>query len=254
MTLSRSGRRIEIADREVHLWAIRFEASEDRFERCRQWLDSGERERAARFHFERHARAYILGRGALRALIGAYLNLPPEAIRFRYGAKGKPALDLGPAGIAFNFSNSGPFGLYAFALGCELGVDVEELRPVPEIENIAARFFARDEISDLMSLPEPERPCAFFRCWTRKEAYVKAVGDGLSVPLDSFRVALLAGEPARITHLGGSEESGLGWTLHDVSPTREHVGALAYPDLPRPLVVNPVMTASELLDDLPVTA
>jgi 4'-phosphopantetheinyl transferase len=254
MTLSRSGRRLEIADRDVHLWAIRFEASEDHFERCRQWLDPDERERAARFHFERHARAYILGRGVLRALIGAHLNVSPEAIRFRYGAKGKPALDLGPAALSFNFSNSGPFGLYALTQGCELGVDVEELHAVAQMVDVAARFFARDEISDLMSLPEPERPGAFFRCWTRKEAYVKAVGDGLSVPLDSFRVTLLAGEPARITHLDGSEESALGWTLHDVSPTPEHVGGLAYPDVERPLVVNPVMTASELLDDLPVIA
>src|SRR5271156_2614276 len=104
----------EIADREVHLQPIRFAASDFHFERCRQWLESSERERAARFHFERHARTYILGRGVLRALIGAYLNLPPEEIRFRYGAKGKPSVDLGSDSLSFNFSNSGPFGLYAF--------------------------------------------------------------------------------------------------------------------------------------------
>ncbi len=254
MTLSRSGRRLEIEDREVHLWAVRFEASEDLFERCHRWLDPGERERAARFHFARHARAYILGRSALRALIGAYLGLQPETVPFRYGAKGKPAVDLEAAGFSFNFSNSGPFGLYAFTRGCELGVDVEETRPVPDIENIAARFFARAEIADLMSLPEAERPPAFFRCWTRKEAYIKAVGDGLSVPLDSFRVTLLPSEPARMTHLNGSEESARGWTLQDVSPTREHTGALAYQDRPRTLVVNPVLTAGELLNDLPVIA
>jgi len=254
MTLSRSGRRLELRDREVHLWAVRFEASGEHFERCRQWLEPSERERASRFHFERHARAYILGRGALRALIGAYLHLPPEAIRFRYGEKGKPALDLPAGALEFNFSNSGPFGLYAFTPGCELGVDVEELRPVPEIEDIAARFFAREEIADLMSLPDFERPAAFFRCWTRKEAYIKAVGDGLSVPLDSFRVTLLPGEPARMTHLNGSEASARAWTLDDVSPTKEHAGALAYPDRPRPLLVHPVMTTSELVDDLPVTA
>jgi 4'-phosphopantetheinyl transferase len=254
MTVSPSGGRLEIADREVHLLPVRFAASDFHFERCSQWLDPSERERAARFHFVRHARAYILGRGVLRALIGTHLNLPPEAIRFRYGAKGKPALDLGSGSFCFNFSNSGPFGLYAFTLGCELGVDVEELRAVPEIEDIAARFFARDEIADLMSLPDPERPRAFFSCWTRKEAYIKAVGDGLSVPLDSFRVTLLPGAPARMTHLNGSEESAVAWTLHDVSPTPEHAGALAYRDHPRTLVVNPVMTASELLDQLSVTA
>ena len=251
MALSRSGRRLEIADREVHLWAVRFDASEQHFEQCRQWLDAGERERAARFHFERHARVFTLGRASLRALIGAYLGRRPESIRFRYGAKGKPSLDEpGSEGFLFNFSNSGPFGLYGFTWGCELGVDVEELRPVPEIEAIAARFFARDEVSDLMSLPEAERPRAFHSCWTRKEAYIKAVGDGLSVPLDSFRVTLLPGDPPRMTQLNGSEQAARGWTLQDVSPTPEHAGALAYPDRPRPLVVNSLVTVSELLDDL----
>lgn len=249
MTLSRSGRRLEIADREIHLWAIRFEASDGCFERCREWLDLGERERTARFHFDRHREAYVLGRAALRALLGAYLNLEPREIRFRYGARGKPALDLDTP-LSFNFSNSGPFGLYAFTEGCELGIDVEEQRSVPEIENIAARFFAREEIADLMSLPDFARPAAFFRCWTRKEAYIKAVGDGLYVPLDSFRVTLLEGDPARMTHLDASEEAARAWTIEDVSPTPDHTGALAYKDSPRPLVVNPVMTVGELLDDL----
>src|SRR5579863_8302317 len=225
----------EIGEREVHLWVIRLEASESAIERCRSWLAEHERERAARFHFERSRRAYVLGRGVLRAMIGAYTSARPESVQFCYGAKGKPALADG-APLRFNVSNSADLAAYAFTNRCEIGVDVEHIRPMRDLESIARRFFAPEEVAELMDLGEEGRPSGFFNCWTRKEAYIKAVGDGLYVLLNTFRVTLRPGVAARITHLGASEEAARGWTLDAFDPAPGYAGAIAYPDKPRALV------------------
>ncbi len=124
--------------------------------------------------------------------------LRPKKRVSAYGPKGKPALAARERPLRFNVSNSGDLAAYAFTFDCEIGVDVEHRRRLLEIESIAQRFFAPDEVAELMDLPESERPDGFFNCWTRKEAYIKAVGDGLSVPLDSFRVTLQPGVPARM--------------------------------------------------------
>ena len=236
--------------RELHVWAVQLEASEARLSQCLAWLSEDERARAARFHFEQHRRNFVLGRAVLRALLASILGTPPAAIRFCYGPKGKPALEDARTLLRFNVSNSVNLAAYAFTQGCDLGIDVEALRPVPEMERIAARFFAPAEVSELMSLPQPDRPQAFFNCWTRKEAYIKAVGDGLSVPLDSFRVSLQPGAPAELLCLGGNTEAARAWTLEDFVPAPGFVGALAYPDQPRPVKFRPLVSAEELLGSL----
>ena|ERR1700680_2528343 len=235
---------------QIQVWAVQLEASEHRFSQCVSWLSSDETARAARFHFEEHRRAFILGRGVLRTLLGGLLEMPPGQIQFSYGPKGKPALQDPIHALRFNTSNCGNLAVYAFTQGCDIGVDVEQVRPIPEMDQIAARFFAPDETSELMALPEPDRPQAFFNCWTRKEAYIKAVGDGLSVPLDSFRVTLRPGGAAEMLCLGGSTDAAKGWTLHDFTPAAEFIGALAYPDRPRPVLFKSVMTADALMDSL----
>jgi len=233
--------------REIQVWAVELQASESSFSRCCAWLSGDEQVRAARFHFDQHARAYVLGRAVLRALLGGILGLPPAGIQFCYGPKGKPALADSGSLLRFNTSNSGNLAVYAFTEGCELGIDVEALRPIPDMEQIAARFFAPEEAAELMALAEPDRPQAFFNCWTRKEAYIKAVGDGLSVQLASFRVTLRPGARPEMLDLKGSAGAAQAWTLEHFVPADGFVGALAYRDQRRPLRIRPLLTAEALL-------
>ncbi len=234
--------------RDVQLWIVRLEASENTFSRGFSWLSPDEVERADRFRFDRHRRAFVLGRAALRALVATYLRIEPHEASFTYGLKGKPALALVPCPLSFNVSNSGDLAAYAFTLDCEIGVDVEHRRRLLEIEGIARRFFASDEVSALMALSEGERPEGFFNCWTRKEAYIKAVGDGLSVPLDSFEVTLQPGVPARMVSLDGSAAAAERWTLHTFTPAPDYAGAIAYQDRERPLISHALVTVDKLLD------
>lgn len=238
---------LELQGRAVQLWTIRLEAAEPAFERVSSWLAADEAERAARFRFDKHRRAFVLGRAVLRAMIANYLRMAPADVQFAYGAKGKPALANSRCPLSFNVSNSGDLAAYAFTVDCEIGVDIEHRRRVVDIESIGRRFFAPSEVIELMTLPEANRHEAFFNCWTRKEAYIKAVGDGLSVPLDSFEVTLRPGDPARMLSLNGSAAAAECWTMHSFTPDPEYNGAIAYCDHPRPVEAQPLMSVDELL-------
>jgi len=241
-------RQLELSGREVQLWTVRVEAVESTFARASSWLSADEAERAARFRFEKHRRAFVLGRAVLRALAANYLRIAPMDVSFTYGPKGKPALAGAPCPLDFNVSNSGDLAAYAFTLNCEIGVDVEYRRRMADIEAIARRFFAPAEVAEFMALAETDRREGFFNCWTRKEAYIKAVGDGLSVPLDSFRVTLQPGVAARMVELEGSSSAAERWTLHAFTPAPDYAGAIAYPDHERPLIVQPLRSVDQLLE------
>jgi 4'-phosphopantetheinyl transferase len=175
--------------------------------RLRMVLDEEERERADRYVFARDQQRFTCARGALRGLMGAYLGIDAADVVFAYGEHGKPALGGAHAGaLAFNLSHSGEWALVAVADGGELGVDIEAVRPMTDRHEIALRFFAPAEAALLRSLPEPEQDPAFFRCWTRKEAYLKALGDGLARPLDSFEVAFAAGDEPRLRVVADERE------------------------------------------------
>ena len=224
-----------------------LEATEDIFARSLSWLSAEEMARAERFHFERHRRAFVLGRAVLRALLASCLGIDAAEVRFMYGPQGKPALEEGSCALRFNASNSGNLAAYAFTTGCEIGVDVEQHRAVRDLEHIAHRFFSPEEAAELLDLPATDRDTAFFNCWTRKEAYIKAKGGGLSIPLDSFRVTLRPGAEARMVTLEGSAEAARGWTIHHFIPAPDYTGAVAYPDKPRVLQARPVASVEELL-------
>lgn len=213
---------------EVHLWAVPLDPPRERVAALGALLAADERERAARFHFERHRRRYSVGRGALRELLGGYLGCSAAALRFGYGDKGKPFLAGGPR-LRFNLSNSSELALVAVAMDVEVGVDVEWLRPMPDALEIAERFFSDSEREVLAAVAEGERETAFFRCWTRKEAYLKAVGDGITAPLDRFDVTLAAGEPPRILALEGDPAPAARWALAHLEPAPGYLGALALP-------------------------
>jgi 4'-phosphopantetheinyl transferase len=165
-----------------------------------QVLSTEERARAGRFHFQQDRDAFTAARGTLRRLLGSYLDRQPEDLRFVLGPHGKPALLPGTpeAALRFNVSHSGELALIACAWNREVGVDVEKHRPGFAGEAIARRFFSAVEVTSLMALPEAQREAAFFACWSRKEAYIKARGRGLSLSLASFDVSLAPGEPAAL--------------------------------------------------------
>jgi len=184
-------------------------------------LSPDEAARAARFVFERDRIAYRIGRGRLREILGAHTGEAPEALRFTYGDHGKPAL---PGGPEFNLSHSG--GLACLAISDRvLGVDIEAHREIEE--GVAERFFSPAEYAALSALPASGWTDGFFRCWTRKEAVVKAMGDGLSIPLDRFDVTLGPGEPPRMTRLDPEHGAAAGWRLAHLDLGPGMTGALA---------------------------
>jgi 4'-phosphopantetheinyl transferase len=241
------GRSFELPMHDVHVWTLDSGASEAMAARFLPILAPDEKERAARFRFDRLQHSFVVTRGVLRCLLACYVDVPPGGIRFAYGAKGKPAL-ASAAGIEFNATHSGGFAMFAFAIGCRVGVDVELMRPMAGAADIAERFFCPEEAAEIGSLPLGERERAFFRCWTRKEAYIKAIGDGLSAPLDGFRVTLRPGEPARLVHIAHDTDAAQAWTLDDLGPAAGYMAALAYRDRRRSLSTFPIHDPARLLD------
>jgi 4'-phosphopantetheinyl transferase len=230
--------------RQVEVWGIWLDATEPMLTYYSSTLSKDEHNRVEQSRFEKLKRAYTLSRGALRVLLGHYLGCLPNEIELTFGPKGKPAL-LSPSRLRFNASHSGQMALYAFTLDCDMGIDVEKIRELDDLESIAARFFSAAEVFQLRSLPPDERALAFFRCWTRKEAYVKAIGDGLAMPLNGFQVTLLPGAPARLVHISTGLASD--WTLEHLDLAPGYIGALAYRYSPRPTAFHPLVRA----DDLP---
>jgi len=209
---------------QVHVWRAALTVPTPRVENLQRLLSPAELDRAARFHFQKHREHFVVARGVLRALLGAYLDCAPHALQFRYNAYGKPLL-APPLDLKFNLSHSGEWALYALTHVGEVGVDLEHLRPVDDLEQIAARFFSAAESATLLALPQTQQTEAFFNCWTRKEAYIKGVGLGLSLPLDQFDVSLTPGEPARL--LRRPDEMAEAWSLYSLQPAPDYVGALA---------------------------
>ncbi len=238
----RVGDLINLTSRDVHIWHVSTIASDALAAKFESVLAIEEKDRAARFIFEPRRRSFIIARGVLRCLLGRYLDLPPTDIRFNYGSKGKPAV-TSTSGLEFNATHSGDLAVFAFTAGCPIGVDLEQIRPSNETQHIADRFFCSEEAAELMSLPPSERDRAFFCCWTRKEAYIKAIGEGLSAPLDEFRVTLLPNESARFIHI--SHDIAEAWTLHDLSLASGYAAALAYRDRRRSVSVFPILDPAE---------
>jgi 4'-phosphopantetheinyl transferase len=152
--------------------------------------------------------------------------LAPEAVRFRYGPRGKPMLDAEDGLLRFNLSHSGDLALVAVSLGRDIGVDVERVRPDRDLERIATRFFSAAEVAALLALPRAERAGAFYRCWTRKEAYIKALGDGLAIPLDSFDVAFAPGATAALLASRLDSAEARRWSMAALEPGPGYAGAM----------------------------
>jgi 4'-phosphopantetheinyl transferase len=218
---------------EIHVWQASLHREGEALQQLELTLSQDEKARAGRFHFAKDKNHYIVARGLLRELLGRYLQKSPDSLEFSYGEYGKPSLagENAAAGLSFNLSHSAGLVALAFAKDRNLGIDVEAIKPDSAGEEIARRYFSAPEVSDLLSLPPDARADAFFRCWTRKEAYLKARGAGLQIPLDSFSVSLLPGSPAQF--LGGVEPC---WHLAAFHPAESYAAALVYDG--RPCVIS----------------
>lgn len=213
----------------VHVWQAALDCSPEIVESFTQILDADEISRAARFHFARDRGRFIAARGILRKLLARYLGREACELKFLYGPRGKPSLEPRDAitAIRFNISHSQGLGILAFSRISELGVDVEQVRII-NAEEIAERFFSPEELAELLALPRDARTEGFFRCWTRKEAYVKALGDGLLIPLNSFSVSLTPGRQATLKSADSDT-----WSLYSFDPVDGFVAAVvaAGPDV-----------------------
>ncbi len=219
----------ELRRAEAHVWRIRLERPSASVRRLRGELSTDEQERAARFHFEADQLRFIVSHAALRQILGAYVDRPPRDLNFAYGPKDKPRLvdECGGREVRFNLSHSSDVALVAVTGAREVGVDVERIRGLADRERLARRFFSPQEVAVLEGLPSESRDLAFFTCWTRKEAYLKGLGGGISIGLDKFDVSLVPGEPAALLRHRTDPGETSRWSLRDLEPGLGYAGALA---------------------------
>jgi 4'-phosphopantetheinyl transferase len=213
----------ELGDTEIHVWRAYLHCEETVLHQFEATLASDEKSRASRFIFQRDRNSFVATRGILRELLGKYASRPPADLEFDYSPKGKPTLhwnSLEPS-VQFNVSHSHGLALFAFAVGRKLGIDVEFIRPEVAAAEIAERYFSTQEVAELQALSPSLQAEAFFLCWTRKEAYVKAKGEGLHIPLESFCVSLTPGQPERLESADSCR-----WSIRALHPAPHYAGAL----------------------------
>ena len=215
---------------ECYVWSAHLDEFSGTLPRFYRMLSDRERSRAARFRFQEDRDHFVIRRGLLRTILGLYLPGSPASIAFCEGPSGKPAL-ASPAGadtLHFNLSHSCGLAVYAITRAVPLGVDVERIRPMNDMQDIASRFFTARENACLQAVPLHQRLEAFFNCWTRKEACLKATGQGIGEGLAGVEVTLAPGRAARVLSIMGSTQAAAGWSLHTLEPATGYVCAVAY--------------------------
>jgi len=219
---------LSLPEDEVHLWSVDLAAVAEAEPRWKQILSEDEQARASRFHFSKDRQDFTATRALLRMILAGYVHSDPTELVFGYSHKEKPSLSSprSDSQVEFNVSHSGAIALLAFARGRLLGVDVEQLRENFDHETIARRFFSEQEQRQLAMLAPPERYDAFFRCWTRKEAYIKAQGSGLSLPLHQFDVSLKPGDVNALLSTRPDSSEAANWSLREVQAAHGYVSAL----------------------------
>ena len=213
---------------EVHVYGAELDPSPAQMTALASTLSLDERTRAERFHFSRHRDRFIAARAFLRAILGRYLQVEPARLEFVYSSRGKPALAAGFDGeLHFNTAHSGDLALFAVTRAGPVGVDVERIRSMPDAGQIAARFFSPRESDRLQATPDADKPAAFFNLWTRKEAWLKATGEGIASRLSQVEVTFASGEPARLIAVGGDAQAAREWSLRELKPAEGFAAALA---------------------------
>lgn len=220
---------------EIHYWYMSFLGEEERSEVFREWLLDDELTRADRLRVPVKRLWFMMARGSLRALLAWYCGCQPRDLRFSYGPHGKPSLAephrsaIDGAPLEFNLAHSHGYFFLGVRLGAPLGVDLEARRDAPEAQRLFKRFFTSQEADALAAVDEVARSDAFFRGWTRKEAYIKATGEGMSFPFSRFSVNFAdAAEPARLVSIDGDAARGAAWTLQHIEPGPECIAAATW--------------------------
>lgn len=214
----------------VHIWRVSLNKPGKTVADCEAILTQDEIKRADRFHFDRDRRRYIVKQASLRIILGEfYLDCEPRSLKFGTSQYGKPYLtgDCDGENLCFNMSDSNELALIAFTSNSKVGIDVEFMRAVPDASEIAARSFSKAENIAFQALPQAKKQEAFFNCWTRKEAFIKAIGKGLSDPLDRFEVSLEPGKTVRLISIKGDPQKADEWSLISMTPEQGYLGALA---------------------------
>jgi 4'-phosphopantetheinyl transferase len=219
----------DLPDNAVHIWRVPLNHRSERTALSLEVLSPDERDKAARFHFDKDRNQFVQARAALRFILSEYLNVPPQTLWFSYGPHGKPALANGHAesSLRFNLSRRDGLALIAVTRGREIGIDVEFIRADAPFFEIADVSFSSSESATLRTLPESSRAAGFYNCWTRKEAYVKARGEGLSFPLKQFDVSLTPGDSPMLLNVRDDLDEIDRWTLQEIPVAEDYVSALA---------------------------
>lgn len=212
----------------VNIWFVGIDRFGPAIQPLSEIISSDERERAERFHFERDRKRFVAARVYLRRILGTSLGVEPQRVSFQYGPFGKPALggEFKDSSLRFNVSHSHGCAVYAVTHGREVGVDLEFIRPLDDLSTLADRNFSVEENNGLRSLPAQDRLSGFFDCWTRKEAFLKATGDGLSFPSEKFDVSLIPGPGRRPLKVRGIAAEENNWTLISLEPDPAYAAAL----------------------------
>jgi len=218
-----------LSSTDLCVWSAALEQPAEVVRRLHGLLAADERARADRFHFDHDRRRFIVAHGVLRSILGGYLKIAPDRVTFDYGAQGKPGLSFThDSSLHFNVAHSHELAVYAFALNQAVGIDVEYAqRHVLDADQVAQRFFSANEYRTYRALADDEKRPAFFRCWTRKEAYIKAIGTGLSYALERFDVTLTSDRSPSFLSIDGDPLAAQRWSLIHLEPAADYVGAVA---------------------------
>jgi len=219
---------LKLGHDEVHVWRASLNCTAAQVEILKHTLAAEELRRAEHYHFKKDREHFIVARGLLRTILGRYLDVEPGQLRFSYGPYGKPALEMEPGEdtLSFNLSHSHELGLFAVSRGRELGVDLEYIHAHLADDQIAERFFSPREVELLRGLPNDLQREAFFIFWTRKEAFIKATGKGLSLPLKQFEVSLVPGKPIVLLSANGDHQETFRWSLQPLAAGSGYAAAL----------------------------
>ena len=219
-----------VAPAEIHVWRINLLCPLAEIARLQNVLSAAEKKQSARYHFAHDQRRFIVRRAVLRQLLAAQLGLHPEEIKIDSANFQKPkiAATQNSDGLRFSSSHSADWALIALAQNRDVGVDVEQHRPLPDAGDLVRNSFSDFEIAEFERLPEPARTEGFFNCWTRKEAFVKAIGLGLAYSLKKFSVTLAPGRPAALVDVAGDSVARKKWLMASLNVAPAHSAALFF--------------------------
>lgn len=218
-----------LGEKEIHVWRINFNAQLKAQRFFHDLLNPDEKDRVSKFRFAKDKRKFNISRGVLRILVGEYLEMDPQKVTFRYEKYGKPQLQH-ETRMKFNVSHSGDMAIIGFVKDYDIGVDIEHVKNDFNVLDLAENFFSRHEIEMLRTIPPKEQPLAFYRCWTRKEAFIKAEGSGLSFPLHEFTVSMTKDNEAKLEHTDWNPDAKHQWSMFSFKPAQNYIAALAIND------------------------